>query len=1248
MEYSLTSSQKIFYKKNFDDSIWTQGVMQIFPSIYSYRELNDAFNTLVRTNESLLVNIKEKNGKPIAELGEFSYTEYPYVKCETEEEAIEYFKAFLKTPININERLVTCVVFSTPVSSGIMVNAHHIIVDAFSAFVMSKRIESYLNHTEYTLPPYQSYHDYIENEIRYKNSKRYLSDRNFWLKEFENNPVTTILHHSGGSLSYEASEKDLIFPGDLFDRIKNICDSYDISIGSFFNAVYAAYIYNKWNVTNFTLGVPVLNRTTQVELNTVGLYMNIVPLVLNLELSETFFENAQKIENSQMNLFRHQRFSQHDIKELLKDRGYDRLFDIGADYEELEHFENYDVAIYYSNAISVPMEIHFFNTNDDKRKIKIRYRTALFTENDIHIMLNSIMAIIEDVLENPGKKFSELEMISAHEKQKVIYTFNDTKHSYNIPEESTIYSLFEETVKENRDKTCIKTADKNLTFGEFANIAERLDVKIRKITDSKKSVIAVIAERSIEMYAAIYGIIRGGNAYLPIDPEYPKDRIEYILKNSKAEAAVTQGKFVALAGNTPCIDLTALIEKKPKNISDIPACSALPDDTAYVIYTSGSTGAPKGAKVSHKSAVNRILWMHDKYPLDKEDVILQKTPYTFDVSVWEHFWWGMCGGSLAVSKPGEHFLPAKILEEISENKVTHIHFVPSVFELFLNYLEAHKEEIEKFNTVKYVFLSGEALTAGLIERFYKIYDYENVSIHNLYGPTECAVDVSYYDCAPGDIDPVPIGSPIYNTQLYVVDQNIKPVPIGETGELCIAGINVGQGYLNNPDLTAEKFIDNPFGDGKLYKTGDNAYWCNNGSLIFCGRRDSQIKLNGQRIEIGEIEAVISSIDEIESVAVIVRQAKKRDVIVAFYSGKNISETAIKAVCQSKLPKYMVPSFVVHLEALPLNQNGKLDRRALAGMEINIAEVEIEKPVDDMERHICRVFEEILDEKNIGRNSDFFELGGTSLSMISLLSKECFENITATEFMRNSTPSALAMLMSGKKTKKAECLEVLYVPENPKKALILLPFAGGGAESFSNFVVSLKKFRKDTAVYFIRYLHSFEECDNAADEISDTLKDTEIMFYSHCVGSAVALQIISRLEKKGIPIEHYFAAASIPPAKPTIKNFWNVVSDKLLKTVLVNAGAEFGGFSHDDISLRLKQFRKDTDFANISYSEMKDKIKTPVCVILCKKDFFTFNYRQCEKLWKKYATHISDILYIDGKNHYFQTENSDALIKFFPE
>ena len=871
----------------------------------------------------------------------------------------------------------------------------------------------------------------------------------------------------------------------------------------------------------------------------------------------------------------------------------------------------------------------------DGYTIRTSYAEEMYTEREISRFLDGYISVLESSLDK-DILIKDISIIS-EEESKLLDSFNETPHSYDIPDGSTIYSLFEKSAKANADKICLTTAEKALTFGELISISEALDFNIRQITEGKKSVIAVIAERSAEMYSAVYGIIRGGNAYVPIDPDYPQDRIDFILENSGAAAVVAQDKFKHLAGNVPCIDMTAFLEEA-HNTEALP-CLAEENDTAYVIYTSGSTGTPKGAKVSHKSAVNRILWMHDKYPLNSDDVILQKTPYTFDVSVWELFWWGMVGAGLTASKPGEHFLPAKILDEVENNKVTHLHFVPSVFELFLNYLEAHKDEVSKFSSVKYVFVSGEALMASLVQRFYNLFDFDKVTLNNLYGPTECAVDVTYYDCTPDDIDPVPIGKPIYNTQMHVVDKYMNLQPVGVIGELCIAGVNVGQGYLGNEKLTAEKFIDNPFGEGKLYKTGDLAYWREDGNIIFCGRMDSQIKLGGQRIEIGEIEAVINKLPEIESAAVLVT----KDTLVAFYCGKKDCEEKIKDACAVKLPKYMVPSAVVNLDKMPLNQSGKLDRKALAQLKIDITATKInEAPVNDIEKFICKTFENILGETDIGRNSDFFDLGGTSLSMISLLSEDGFEEVSAAEFMSNSTPAKLALIITEKNKPVTEYLEPLYVPFGASKSIVLLPFAGGGAEAFSKLIAAIKQRSSDTSVYFVRYLHSFDECQKAANEISAVLGKTEITLYSHCVGSAVALQIIKNLEKDSIRINRYFAGASIPPAKVVKFNTWNIVPDFILKKILNNAGADMESLPAKTVKEILSRFRKDTSFAIMAYSDITYRLNTPVSIIISKYDMFTKNYDEAKTLWGKYFNNVCEPYFIDTHSHYFQSVNSNEV------
>lgn len=1139
----------------------------------------------------------------------------------------------------------------------LLFRSHHIILDGWCFPIIMNDFQNYYKALSDGVN-IKVLSDKIEKEVSEQTSyAQYVS----WLKKQNKKEAAEYWKKllSGCSFSHifgkerkHDKEKDIVtfrirLRDDIAKRVEIFARKSRVSVNAVFESAFSIALQKFSGCADIVFdkvisgrGVPLKN----IE-NTVGLFVNTVPTRVSSNENSTLSDVLKK---TQIQTIDANTFGTLALSEIYKE------CDINGDsIDVLFVFENYyngDLAadiekgplspsfMFFNEQTEFNLAVAVFMENSGYT-IRISYARDLYTEAEIDAFVNGYVSILGEYVD--GEKL--VKEISVTDTAR-LDSFNETSHNYDVPEASTLFSLFENTAGANSGKVCIKEGDKEVTFGDLLGISEKLDAEIRKITDGRKSVVAVIAERSVEMYAAIYGIIRGGNAYLPIDPDYPQERIDYILENSNPAAVVVQGKFTSKLGNRPCIDMTEFIENAEAVEAVIPACAADENDTAYVIYTSGSTGAPKGARVSHKSAVNRILWMHDRYPLEENDVILQKTPYTFDVSVWELFWWGMCGGSLVASKPGEHFLPARILEEAEKNSVTHLHFVPSVFEVFLNYLETHKEEIGKFDSVKYVFLSGEALSANLVQRFYRIYDYRKVSLHNLYGPTECAIDVTYYDCSPEGADPVPIGKPIYNTQIHILDKYLKPVPVGVTGELCIAGMNVGQGYLNNPELTAEKFIDNPFGDGKLYRTGDNAYWREDGNIVFCGRRDGQIKLNGQRIEIGEIESVISSVPGVESVAVTARSFNQRNVLVAFYSGRKLSEEKIKAVCREKMPGYMVPSFVVYMEALPLNKNGKLDRKLLEKTEFNACAPRGQAPVNNVEKKICDIFRKYLSEENIGRNSDFFELGGTSLTMISVMSEDIFENLTAAEFMRNPTPAMLARIITRNLRDSFEYLEPLYVAENAERVIILLPFAGGGAEAYSEFVKSIKKEYSGVSLYFIRYLHSIDECSNAADEITTALAGEEVLFYSHCVGSAVALQIISSLEKLNFPVKHYFAGASLPPEKTSNKNIWNNVPDIVIKHILVNSGADFGGISNDKISIILKKFRKDTDFARTIFSEISIKMQTPVSVVMSKYDRFTKNYAQAEKLWRKYFMTICGIHFIECDSHYFQQSNAEELVK----
>jgi len=1194
-------------------------------------KLERAINKLIERHESLRTHFENRNGQIVQVIDQKSEIRIQKLKSED-------VSAFTK-PFDLRKSPLVRVGYY---ENTIMIDMHHIIVDGETMPVFFKELNELYMEREIENKAVQ-YGEFAVQERSLKESERH------WLKLFEEEVPTLEL-----PTDYPRKEKQT-FKGsahyDLIDiklheKIKDKCKELGITPYVFymtcFNIMLSKYSGNE----DIVVGMPISGRSSRF-LETVGMFVNTIALRSRPEGNKRIYELMQEIRDNSIAAIDNQDYPFGELVKKLNIEvgGRNPLYDVMFAYQS---YEMTDILFGDKKAELIPAPVTASKCDftftvlprKDDVVVMAEYCTDLYNRETVEKFTESFKQILESCLEEQTL-IKDVAVISDDEWQKLIKDFNDTKVTYPILASSTIYSLFEERAEKAADRTCIITAEKKITFGELSHLSETLDEKIRSLTNGKKSVIAVIADRSVEMYSAIYGIIRGGNAYLPLSPDYPKERIEYILRNSGAALVAAQDKYTHLSGNVPSIDMTEFVNNPPEIRKHFP-CNAEEDDTAYVIYTSGSTGNPKGAKISHKSAVNRILWMHDKYPLEENSVILQKTPFTFDVSVWEIFWWGMCGGSLAASKPGEHFLPAKILEETDNNKVTHLHFVPSVFELFLNYLEAHKDECARFSSVKHVFLSGEALTASLIQRFYELYDYGSVKLHNLYGPTECAVDVTYYDCVPKDTDPVPIGKPIYNTAMYVTDKYMNILPIGVKGELCIGGVNVGQGYLNNEELTAEKFISSPFGEGKLYKTGDLAYRREDGEIIFCGRMDGQVKLNGQRIETGEIEAVIGNIPQVEAVAVIIRKINGQDTLAAFYCGEEGIEKTIKSICEAKMPRYMVPKAICHIEEMPLNPSGKLDRRVLSSLEVTLNEPDaFEEPKNESEKYICEAFSKVLEDQRIGRNCNFFELGGSSLSMISFLSEDRFKDITPADFISNATPAKLATLMKNKNKGECKYLETLYEAERTEKAIVLLPFAGGGAESYTSFVNSLKAENSNISIYFVRYLHSKEECEKAAKEIDKVLKAIEVYFYSHCVGSAIALQLLSLTE---VTVKHYIAGASIPPKKASKKNSWNIVPDRVLGAILTKAGAPLKMLTDEKVTELLRQFRTDTDFAVESFAEKKGKIKTPVSVIISKKDIFTRNHKQAEKIWKNYAEDVRNIHFIDSATHYFQSENSDMLTK----
>jgi amino acid adenylation domain-containing protein/non-ribosomal peptide synthase protein (TIGR01720 family) len=603
-------------------------------------------------------------------------------------------------------------------------------------------------------------------------------------------------------------------------------------------------------------------------------------------------------------------------------------------------------------------------------------------------MLGHLATLLTAMPDHVGRTVQELPVLTDAERRQLLRDWNDTAAVYP-QKDLCLHQLIEEQAGRTPDRVAVQAEEGSLSYRELEVRANQLSHTLRGLGVGPGVLVGIAMERSLEMVVGLLGILKAGGAYVPLDPTYPKDRLAFMMDDSRVPVLLTQDRLRAslpaheaqvLALDT---DWSAIARE-----SSAPACSAITcDDLAYMIYTSGSTGKPKGAMNAHRGIVNQILWRQDAYGLDADDRVLQKTPCSFDVSVWEFFLPLSVGARLVMARPDGHKDPAYLVQTIVEQGITTLHFVPPMLQVFLEH-----ESVRSCISLRRVLSSGEALTAELRDRFYERLGCE---LHNLYGPTEAAIDVTYLACRRDERSRVvPIGRPVANTQIYVLDRHLEPVPIGVAGELHIGGVQVGPGYLNRPELTAERFIPDPFGGAgaRLYKTGDLARFLPDGNVEYLGRMDHQVKIRGFRIELGEIESAISLHPLVRESIVLAREDSPGDRRLVAYVAADTDRLSIveelRTLLRSKLPEYMVPPHFVLLASLPLAPNGKIDRAALPAPEIGRGELSkpYAAPQTPTEETMARIWSAVLGVERVGTADNFFELGGDSILSIQVIAK----------------------------------------------------------------------------------------------------------------------------------------------------------------------------------------------------------------------------------------------------------------------
>nr|WP_286946479.1 non-ribosomal peptide synthetase [Pseudomonas sp. UBA6718] len=649
----------------------------------------------------------------------------------------------------------------------------------------------------------------------------------------------------------------------------------------------------------------------------------------------------------------------------------------------------------------------------------VSYAAELFEARTIARLARHFVRLLEGICADPSQPIGLLPLLEEDE-QAQLATWNDTAKDYG-PQVFLSERISQQAARTPQAPALV-FGEQTLSYAELEARINQLANRLRSLGVQRGSLVGISLERSLELVIGLHAIVRAGGAYVPLDPEYPLERLAYLLEDSGVDLLLSHS---ALVERLPLpAGLKALgLDREDCSAEPVtpPAVSLQGNDLAYVIYTSGSTGKPKGAGNSHEALANRILWMQEAYQLGAGDVVLQKTPFSFDVSVWEFFWPLVTGACLAVAAPGDHRDPQKLVDLIQRHRVSTLHFVPSMLQAFLLH-----PDVEQCQSLTRVICSGEALPAELqVRTFQRL---PQAGLYNLYGPTEAAIDVSHWTCVEEGRHAVPIGRPIANLRLHILDAQLNPVPQGVPGELYIAGIGLARGYHRRPELTAERFLPDPFSSegGRMYRTGDLVRWRADGAIDYLGRIDHQVKIRGFRVELGEIEAQLGAQPGVAEAVVVARDSQIGKQLVGYLVADPLpaDESAwlagIKAALKSELPEHMVPSILMRLERMPLSPNGKLERRALPE-PVWQARV-YRAPQSEREIALAAIWQEVLEVAQIGLDDNFFELGGHSLlatQAVALLRQRLGLELPLRAFFEAENLAALAANLDGQAPAAAE-------------------------------------------------------------------------------------------------------------------------------------------------------------------------------------------------------------------------------------
>ncbi|HET6211301.1 MAG TPA: amino acid adenylation domain-containing protein [Micromonosporaceae bacterium] len=1168
----------------------------------------------------------------------------------------------------------------------VLVDMHHVVTDGWSNEVLLVELNAIYRAArrggtaELADPvPYGDFAAWQRAQVEAPAGRQHLD---YWLRRLAGAPALELPTDSPRppAQTFAGTDHEFYLNAELVAGLTELARAHRATLFMVLLAGYQVVLSLYGGSTDFTVGSPVAGRAHPDLDGAVGMFINMLPLRADLAGDPTVAELVDAARDEVLNALSH---SEVPFERVITELGVVRDTSRPALFQAVLVMQNYlrDRAAdaepelpwqpVHAPATRFELELQAVPVPGDQVYCRLVYNTALFEAGTVTRLAGALRAVLAGMVAAPQARVSELDPLdsAAHAE---LARWNDTAAA--LPD-TTLPQLLAEQARRTPSAVAVVAGRTRLTYRELDRAANRVAARLHRAGIARGAVVAVCAQRSVELVTGLLGILKAGAAYLPLDPDYPAERLGYMLADAGAAALLARRALAdpLPTGDTPVLllDDAATWAGEPDTDSGLVAG---PDDPTYLIYTSGSTGRPKGVLNAHRGVVNRLNWMQDEFRLGPDDVVLQKTPVGFDVSVWEFFWPLLTGARLVLAEPGGHRDPAYLREVIARHGVTTIHFVPSMLAAFLADAEAAGDPGAGCASLRRVVCSGEELPVEVARRC--LAALPSAELHNLYGPTEAAIDVTAWRCSADDLrgrSRVPIGRPITNVRIHLLDPHGRELPVGAVGELHIGGVQVALGYHRRPELTAQRFVRDPWGPpgARLYATGDLARRRADGTVEFLGRMDGQVKLRGLRIELGEIEVALREQPGVREAAVAVREPMPGDKRIVAYLVGAADPAALRRALGRRLPDYMVPAAFVPLDALPLSANGKLDRAALPMPAPVAAPAGGSAPETDAEREIAAIWCAVLGLDRVGADDDFFALGGHSLlatqvvARIRPLTEGTGRRVGVLDLFQHPTVRGLAALVEDPAA-AAQPRRLLYELTTPVPAAervrsyICVPYGGGSAVVYQPVADALPAGHSLWSVAIPGHDVGLDEdpmpfaelARRCADEVLSRV-DGPLVLYGHCgVGGALVIELARLLEQAGREIERVYAGAVFPFAKPRGRlgrlQEWleDRGSNRLQANWLRSMGVDMSGVDSVQADRIISNMRRDSKDAEEHFTELlatsPARLRAPIVSVVGERDPITDYYQERFREWR-FLTDTAALVVLAEAGHFFLRYRAEDLV-----